>query len=323
MNLKYTFHSGKNSKLKYYIQSYYRYFVPKFFYHVRLNVRLKSISNRNDKDYIFDRVSYYNRLSEGAVLPAEALVLENHTLKNHHTSKAYFFDSYEYTRWFPDKYKWMHKFGDVTVVPEEPSIVKSRPIYGNIANSVVLNLDKLRHFTFIKDKKTFGSKKNMIIFRAYCVNKPHRQRFVEMYANHPMCDVADVDPRSKCSPFYKPKMSLYEHFDYKFIMALEGGDVATNLKWIMWSNSIAVMPRPTYETWFMEGRLIPNYHYIEIKSDYSDLIERCTYYINHPDEAQNIIKNARSFVKQFFNHSREHLISLLVLDKYFKMTGQK
>ena len=50
--------------------------------------------------------------------------------------------------------------------------------------------------------------------------------------------------------------------------------MSSNLKWIMSSNSIAVMPRPEFETWFMEGRLIPGVHYIEINRDYSDLDEK-------------------------------------------------
>jgi spore maturation protein CgeB len=57
----------------------------------------------------------------------------------------------------------------------------------------------------------------------------------------------------------------------------------------MSSNSIAVMTRPTCETWFMEGKLIPDYHYIEIKNDFSDFEEKLTYYINHPEKAQQII----------------------------------
>ena len=111
--------------------------------------------------------------------------------------------------------------------------------------------------------------------------------------------------------------------DYKFILALEGNDVASNLKWIMSSNSIAVMPRPTCETWFMEGTLIPDYHYIEIKPDFSDLEERLNYYIEHVDESLEIIRHAHEYVSQFKDKRRENLISLLVLDKYFKMTGQK
>ncbi|RYZ99434.1 MAG: lipopolysaccharide biosynthesis protein, partial [Sphingobacteriaceae bacterium] len=92
--------------------------------------------------------------------------------------------------------------------------------------------------------------------------------------------------------------------------------------WILSSNSIAVMPKPKYETWFMEGRLVPNVHYILIKDDYSDLEERINYYINHTDEALAIIQNANIFVQQFFDRQKEDLISLLVLQKYFERTGQ-
>jgi hypothetical protein len=41
----------------------------------------------------------------------------------------------------------------------------------------------------------------------------------------------------------KPKISIYDHLKYRYIMSLEGNDVASNLKWIMSSNSIAVTPR--------------------------------------------------------------------------------
>jgi spore maturation protein CgeB len=82
------------------------------------------------------------------------------------------------------------------------------------------------------------------------------------------------------------------------------------------------MPRPKYETWFMEGTLIPDHHYVCIKDDYSDLEEKLNYYIEHPDEAQRIIDNAHEFVAQFRNKRREKIISLLVLDKYFRKTGQ-
>jgi hypothetical protein len=101
-------------------------------------------------------------------------------------------------------------------------------------------------------------------------------------------------------------------------MSLEGNDVASNLKWVMSSNSIAVMPKPTCETWFMEGTLIPNYHYIEIKPDFSDLIEKLEYYIAHPDEAEEIIRHAHEYVDRFLNRRRERIISWLVMDRYFR-----
>jgi hypothetical protein len=82
------------------------------------------------------------------------------------------------------------------------------------------------------------------------------------------------------------------------------------------------MPVPKYETWFMEGKLIPNYHYMLIKDDYSDLEERMVYYMTHTDEALAIIKNAHLYIENFKNRKREDLISLLVLEKYFSRTNQ-
>lgn len=72
----------------------------------------------------------------------------------------------------------------------------------------------------------------------------------------------------------------------------------------------------------MEGKLVPNYHYIEIKEDLSDLEERLRYYIMHEDEALTIIRHAHEYVEQFKDTTREHLISLLVLQKYFEKTKQ-
>lgn len=120
-----------------------------------------------------------------------------------------------------------------------------------------------------------------------------------------------------------PKKTIGEHLDYKFIMALEGNDVASNLKWVMSSNSLAVMTRPTCETWFMEGTLVPDYHYVAVKEDFSDLEEKIRFYIAHPDKAEAIIAHAHEFVSQFRDDRRETLIQLMVLDKYFRLSGQK
>lgn len=186
-----------------------------------------------------------------------------------------------------------------------------------------MKLDKIRHFIFLKDKKSFLEKENKLIFRGKVVGKDIRLRFMEEFLNHPMCDLGDVSRNCPNPEWKKPKMSLWEHLDYKFIMALEGNDVASNLKWIMSSNSLAVMPKPTCETWFMEGKLQPNVHYVEIQEDFSDLEERLNYYINHPEEAEKIIKNANKYVQQFFDLERENLISIAVLHKYFQLTQKE
>lgn len=310
------FNRGKNSKFLYFLQHVGCFFLPTAYYRTRLRKVLNSLEQRADKDYILRRVNYYNKLKKVTVLPSDAAQVKNFHLKGHHST--YFFDSYEFVRWFPPEKRWAYVFGDVITVPEEPSIVKSRPLGVDNTNSILLNMDKVRHFVFLNDQIPFTEKDDRIIFRGSIDGKPRRLDFVRKYQDHPMCDVGDID-------FHKgyrhvKALPLYAHLRYKFIMSLEGNDVASNLKWVMSSNSIAVMPQPTCETWFMEGTLRPDYHYIEIKPDYSDLIEKVTYYINHPDEAQKIIEHAHEYVRQFQDPQREELISLLVLNKYFNLT---
>ena len=143
-----------------------------------------------------------------------------------------------------------------------------------------------------------------------------------MYFDHKLCDLGQINSNTDHDHWIKKKISIEVHLKYKFILCIEGVDVATNLKWVMSSNSIAVMAKPKIESWFMEKQLIANYHYIEIKDDYSDLEEKLTFYINNLDECLRIIKNANTYVNQFKDSKREKLISLLVLEKYFIKTLQ-
>lgn len=308
----------KNNRILYYFKAIIREIIPDLFCRIQLRRKLKTIQIY-DAAYIISRVNYYNKLKNCAECLDKLRPLSEFKIPP--KIRVYYFDSYEYTRFFSKKLKTSFLPGDITHIPDFPTILKSRPIGNNNANSVLLNLDKVRHFMFVNDKKSFLDKKDMLVFRG-AVTQPHRKRFLEKYFDHPLCNVGQVNHDGTNSRFLKEKMTIDEQLDYKFILSLEGNDVATNLKWVMSSNSIAVMPRPKFETWFMEGTLIPNHHYILISDDYSDLEEQLNYYICHSDKAEEIVKNANAYVDQFRNKKREDLISLLVLDKYFRETGQ-
>jgi hypothetical protein len=308
----------QNNKIWYYLHNNLRRLYPSSIFQSRLERVLMSI-DKFDSDNIQRRVNYYNRLDKIHSFTSDTLPLSN--LKLGKSMKTYYFDSYEYTRYFNSNLKTRFLFGDIIDIPNEPSIVKSRPINGDNSNSVVLNLDKIRHFRLINDKKKFTKKKDMLVGRGQ-VYQPHRLRFLEMYFNHPMCNIGQINKTANLQ-FLVNRLTVNEHLDYKFVLCLEGNDVASNLKWVMSSNSLAVMPKPTYETWFMEGTLIPNFHYVLIKDDYSDLEERLMYYSQHATEALEIIENAHKHVSQFKNKKQEDLISLLVLKKYFEKTGQE
>ena len=136
--------------------------------------------------------------------------------------------------------------------------MKSRPLTDDNANSIVMKLDKVRHFIFVDDKKAFTEKKNMVIFRGKVKGKPSRKLFMEMYFHHPMCDLGDVSKNTTDPAEWRTeKKTINEHLDYKFIMALEGIDVASNLEMVMSSNSIAVMPRLPVRHGLWKARLFP------------------------------------------------------------------
>jgi hypothetical protein len=115
---------------------------------------------------------------------------------------------------------------------------------------------------------------------------------------------------------------MQEQLESRYIISIEGRDVATNLKWIMASNSLCLMPRPQMETWFMEGTLIPDVHYVELTSEFSNLDEKIEFYDKYPEAAEVIIKAAHDYVAKFLDDERELYISLLVLQKYFELSGQ-
>ncbi len=313
-------------KLRCYIGGYLAYMMPRGLFACRWSEKAGWDAAR--REIIERRSRYYCRLADGTTLPDDCSVrIEDYRFPWGRKKKlaTYFFDLYAVVKYFPGRLRMAYEFGDVTDEPAVPSFVKSRPITpeGYHTRSVVLKLNAARHYMFVPDHLQWHQKKDMIVCRNV-VRQPHRKRFIDMWLGHPMCDVGQTN--SDCDPGHeeriKPYMSIPEQLGYKFVCCIEGNDVATNLKWVMASNSIAVMPRPRYETWFMEGTLIPGVHYIEIRPDYTDLIDRLNYYISHPDEAEAIIENAHRYVAQFTDSRLETAIARATARRYFEATGQ-
>jgi hypothetical protein len=322
--LQYKLHSGKNSKAAYYMQAALRDMLPDRLYAMRLNRELERCAAMYDRDYIADRVDYYCKLSSPVTLGSDSEPIG--ALQRKGNPSTYYYDSREALQWFNPELRWHYLFGDIRDIPAEPTVVKSRALGTDNSNSVLLKLDRCRHFVYINDHLQPEEKEDRAIFRGHIGTRENRALFCRMYADNPRVDAADTLPGAteghKHTSQMKPMMSFYEHLRFRYIMALEGNDVASNLKWIMSSRSAAVMPKPTCETWFMEGRLVGGVHYVEIRPDFSDLEEKMDHYSNHLDELRTIVDNANRYVAQFRDTRRERYIALLVMQKYFKMTNQ-
>tara|TARA_B110000483_G_scaffold172857_1_gene204597 strand:+ start:20 stop:991 length:972 start_codon:yes stop_codon:yes gene_type:complete len=323
LELKRLSFKNKNNKTVYYLKNYLRLFISTKYFQKKLATELDKIKNLNTENYkqVILRFNYYNQLNKKSVLSSNAQKLSELKLQKAH--KTYYFDLNEYSKYFNQDLKGHFLFGDITKIPKEPGLVKSRPINNKNINSVLLKWNKIRHFTFIsKDDLPYTKKKDQLVFRAKVhSSQPQRIKFLEKHYGHPMCNIGKVNSNNLNRLWMVKRMTYLQQLQYKFILCLEGNDVASNLKWVMSSNSIAVMPKPKYETWFMEGRLIADHHYIEIKDDYSDLESKLKFFIKHPKKAELIIENANKHVNQFKDQKKEDLISVMVLDKYFKNTN--
>lgn len=271
---------------------------------------------------ILDRVEYYNRLTQSFALAEDAEAIGDFSARG--KSRAYSCDFAALIAHFPPALRVRYQFGDVTQVPRQPCFLKSRPVARAAENapSILLKLNSVRHYRFVKDRLDFADKKPMAVWRGKS-NNAQRIDFARQYRPHPQCDIACVRHKEQGEATYLGEfLSISQQLQYQFVVSVEGIDVATNLKWIMASNSVCMMRRPRFETWFMEGRLRAGVHYIELADDFSDLPEKIAYYASHPEEAMQIAGNANRYVKQFLDPTQEALISLLVMEKYFQLSKQ-
>jgi hypothetical protein len=67
----------------------------------------------------------------------------------------------------------------------------------------------------------------------------------------------------------------------------------------------ALLIKPAMEHLRTEPNIYyPNETYVPVRWDLSDLEEKCRYYLNHPKEAQAIIRRASQVYREFFDQNR-------------------
>jgi hypothetical protein len=303
-----------SAKVFYYARNFARDIVPQALFRRGLAVRLEKA--RLCDEAARRRLNYYNKLQDGFAPSANAVRIS----KLPFTPTMYYYDLKEFARYFDPGLLIDLEFGDVMNVPKVPTIVKDRPIRDDDKNAVIMKLDKFRHFQMPADPISFADKLPAVVWRGD-LNNPIRTRFLNAVRDLPFCDAGSHKPDAPAE-YAKSYLSIGQHQRYRYIVSLEGNDVATNLKWILNSKSLCLMPPPTYETWFAERQLEANVHYVPLEADFSDLAEHVAYFERHPEKAERIIATANAYCRTFDNEPAEQAISLLVLYKYFVLSGQ-
>lgn len=299
------------ARIAYYARNVPRDLLPAGLFRRRLQGLLER-ARRLDPASVSDRLGYYNQLLPGATAGPESHAVAR--IPRLHS--MYYYDLRSLVRYFPADLRVSAVQGDTTVVPEHPAFVKSRPVRGENRNAVLLPLNRFRHFYFPSDCTPFEAKRSMAIWRG-AAHTPLRRTLLARASDPKLVDLGNTrvdDGRAYLSPA--------EQLRYRYVLSVEGRDVATNLKWILASNSLCLMPKPTAETWFMEGILEAGVHYVELRDDFEDLEEKIVECEREPERVRAIVRRANEHARRFFDASIERLLSLLVVHRYFVTTGQ-
>ncbi|MDE6008401.1 MAG: lipopolysaccharide biosynthesis protein [Muribaculaceae bacterium] len=290
--------------------------LPRFVRRCQKNICLRNWEQRPDAEEIRRRVDYYFPPRLPFSPRSEARRIADIRLSESHS--AYWYDLMRYLRAFPKEKRIEFINGDTHVNPEGVVFGKARRLDEKAPDVALMNLDRRRHFLKVEDPIPFIEKEPRLFFRGDVDAKENRRQFLSLWWGNPLFDLGDTSPRRQ-TEWHKPRVGIPEHFHYRYILALEGHDVASSLQWICGSNCIPVMTRPTVENWLMHGAMIPGVHYIEIADDFSDAAEKITYYNAHPDEAEAISRASQEWVSQFADKRRENIIHYLVAERYLNL----
>lgn len=224
------------------------------------------------------------------------------------------------------------RFGDNTDRLPVPTVVKTRAV--GDPNGVLLPLNRRRHWcwtaaTVARHDLPFARKRMTAVWRGATTGK--RQGF----ARHPRTqlvrrwcgkgEAAGVDvaysevvqgKHAEARRLLKPKLSMRQQLEHALIVSVEGNDVASNLKWILLSNSVPVMPRPRYESWLLESRLEPMVHYVPVRPDFADLGDAVAWCRANPRRVEAMARAGQRYMAAFADAAAELALEKRVLRRY-------
>ena len=200
---------------------------------------------------------------------------------------------------------------------EYPSIQKVRKIMSNNNNAFLFPLEYGRHWNDAFDmmnnrvkKVNWEHKKDEPVFRGTLTGteKIDRLDFCKLFSSkynvgllYNPYQYTELDYKD-CT---KDSVSINNMLKYKYIISIEGNDKDSGLNWKLASGSVVLMKKPVYESWLMEGRLIPYFHYVPLKDDYSDFEEILNWCKNNDSKCKEISSNAFNYMLEFNNLQNE------------------
>jgi hypothetical protein len=156
-----------------------------------------------------------------------------------------------------------------------------------------------------------------------------RTKLVLLSLKHPQEVDARINKFVQCDPavpeLLKSKgmqgntVDQMDHLKYKYLIDVDGNTCTfERCFWELLSNSLLLKQETPNIQWYY-GALKPYEHYVPVKEDLSDLMEKLAWAKAHDAEAQQIAANATAFVKQNLNTEDSFVYMAHLLKEYAKL----
>ena len=227
--------------------------------------------------------------------------------------------------------KFLHIWGDVNSSYNINGIISKSKVIGD-DTIVLFKMSEYAHWVPINTLKKgnidikYINKLNAVVWRGVTTGtidrKGSRFALVERYFDkNPDINIGFskiVQNKKEYSQYVKNQLNYKSQLKYKFIISVEGNDVASGLKWQLYSNSVVMMAKPTICSWAMEDKLEPYVHYIPLLDDYSDLEQQFKWGLENEKKCIEISKNATQYIEQFLDYEKENIIKNEIITKYME-----
>lgn len=173
-----------------------------------------------------------------------------------------------------------------------------------VADAIVLPLNRKRHLApawLVPENDTpWRTKIPKAVWRGSQASHDSKEMKNALVFRHLESEIVDAKfskcteglPSGCCGSY----MSMKDQLKHKYLISIEGNDVSSGLKWMLFSESVVMTPPFVWESWAMEGKLQPYVHYIPIRADMTDVETKIAWAESHPEETRLISERSTLFM---------------------------
>lgn len=213
--------------------------------------------------------------------------------------------------------------------PDSNAITKSRHVRDRCG--VLLPLNFKRHWNipsarFLRSVP-WHRKKDALVWRGTTTGEGTRHLFVSsLVREHDVRFSGVVQGRNAWVTnklhLDETKRSIPWLLGFKYLLLLEGNDVATGLKWALSSGSLVFMPPPTKESWLMEGLLEPWKHYVPVSRP-EDVPSALAVARANQTLCLHIVRCANAYMDELLAHLLDPVEEVVTLAAHMARYGTK